>query len=212
MERNNTLISDLTESSINVEVWAKILRVWETKTAPNEIERHLIVSDPNIFRRFEVTPCDSLIRNTPHEFQIKFSERTQVFFGYSLSENPMFVHVPFRQVLQMNFDNRYPIDLLGWVTKFGTLKESEDDPYEEIFGEPITHISFTLKDESVCELECKASGELARELDMKSWMIMKYEKTFLALRFWRVNCIEQGRVMITGGGPCATFEFDPTWI
>ncbi|CAF1930025.1 hypothetical protein Bca4012_072771 [Brassica carinata] len=124
----------------------------------------------------------------------------------------MFVHVPFRQVLQMNFDNRYPIDLLGWVTKFGTLKESEDDPYEEIFGEPITHISFTLKDESVCELECKASGELARELDMKSWMIMKYEKTFLALRFWRVNCIEQGRVMITGGGPCATFEFDPTWI
>lgn len=45
MERNNTLISDLTETSKDVEAWAKILRVWEMKPAPNETERHLIVSD-----------------------------------------------------------------------------------------------------------------------------------------------------------------------
>ncbi|KAG2311449.1 hypothetical protein Bca52824_023006 [Brassica carinata] len=96
MERNNTLISDLTESSKDVEVWAKVLRVWEMKSAPNEIERHLIVSDPKgcriemivpnslcqkhyfgsfnenewkVFRRFEVRPCDGLVRNTPHQFQ-----------------------------------------------------------------------------------------------------------------------------------------------
>ena len=48
MERNNTLISDLTESSKDVEVWAKVLRVWEMKSAPNEIECHLIVSDPKV--------------------------------------------------------------------------------------------------------------------------------------------------------------------
>lgn len=48
MERNNTLISDLTETSKDVEVWGKILRVWEMKHAPNETERHLILSDPNV--------------------------------------------------------------------------------------------------------------------------------------------------------------------
>ncbi|KAG2299423.1 hypothetical protein Bca52824_035895 [Brassica carinata] len=52
-----------------------------------------------------------------------------------MEENPMFVAVPFQQVLQMNFDNTYSIDLLGCVNIFGTLIESVDDPYEEMFGE-----------------------------------------------------------------------------
>ncbi|KAG2298208.1 hypothetical protein Bca52824_034680 [Brassica carinata] len=140
MERNNTLISDLTESSKDVEVWEKVLRVWEMKSAPNEIERHLIVSDPKII----------------------FNDRTQLFYGYSLKENPMFVPVPFQQVLQRDFDNTYPI-----VTSFGTLIESEEDPYGEMFGVPLTQINFKLKDESGCELECEALGEVAKELDMK---------------------------------------------
>ncbi|KAG2298818.1 hypothetical protein Bca52824_035290 [Brassica carinata] len=123
MERNNTLILDLSESANDVEVWAKILQVWEMKTSPDEIERHLIMSDPNgcrieitvpnslinkhyfgyfdknqwrVFRRFQVTPCDCLIRNTPHQFQIIFVDRTHVFYGHSLTENPMFVPVPFQ--------------------------------------------------------------------------------------------------------------------
>ncbi|KAG2311522.1 hypothetical protein Bca52824_023079 [Brassica carinata] len=234
MERNNTRILDLTESSKDVEVWAKIQRVWEMKSAPNEIERHLIVSDPKgyriemivhnslcqkhyfgsfdenqwkVFRRFEVRPCDGFVRNTPHQFQIIFNDRTHVFYGYSLTENPMFVPVPFQQVLQRGFDNTYPI-----VTSFGTLIESEDDPYEEMFCVPLTQINFKLKDESGCELECEALGEVAKELDMKSWWLSKYEKTFLALRFWRVQYLEEGRVKITNGGPCSKFEFDPTWI
>ncbi|KAL0696920.1 hypothetical protein Bca4012_064100 [Brassica carinata] len=144
------------------------------KTAPDEIERHLIVSDLNdcrlemtvpnsliekhysgsfdenewkVFRRFQVTPCDGLIRNTPHRFHIIFVDRTQVFYGYSLTENLMFVHVPFQRVLQRGFDNTYPIDLLGCVTLFETLIESEDDPYEEMFGVPLNQINFKLKDE-----------------------------------------------------------------
>ncbi|KAG2306832.1 hypothetical protein Bca52824_026580 [Brassica carinata] len=62
-----------------------------------------------------------------------------------MEENPMFVPVPFQQVLQRDFDNTYPIgtqshlvilleNLLGWVTSFGTLIESEEDPYGEMFG------------------------------------------------------------------------------
>ncbi|KAL0864265.1 hypothetical protein Bca101_043383 [Brassica carinata] len=124
----------------------------------------------------------------------------------------MFVPVPFQQVLQRGFDNTYPIDLLGWVTSFGTLIESEDDPYEEMFGVPLTKINFKLKNESGCELECEALGKLAQELDMKSWRLSKYQKTFLALRFWRVQYLDEGRVRITDGGPCSKFEFDPTWI
>ncbi|KAG2330557.1 hypothetical protein Bca52824_001737 [Brassica carinata] len=153
------------------------------KTAPDEIERHLIVSDLNgckiemkvpnsliekhyfgsfdenewkVFRRFQVTPCDGLIMNTPHRFQIKFVDRTQVFYGYSLTENPMFVPVPFQQVLQRGFDNTYLVSSgysAGWVTSFGTLIESEDDPYEEMFGVPLTQINFKLKDESTLTKE-----------------------------------------------------------
>ncbi|KAG2304358.1 hypothetical protein Bca52824_033009 [Brassica carinata] len=100
----------------------------------------------------------------------------------------------------------------GWVTSFGTLIESEEDPYGEMFGVPLTQINFKLKDESGCELECEALGEVAKELDMKSWWPSKYEKTFLALRFWRVQYLEEGRVKITNEGPCSKFEFDPTWI
>lgn len=62
-----------------------------------------------VFRRFEVRPCDGFVRNTPHQFQIIFNDRTQVFYGYSLTENPMFVPVPFQQVLQRGFGNTYPI-------------------------------------------------------------------------------------------------------
>ncbi|KAG2313823.1 hypothetical protein Bca52824_016945 [Brassica carinata] len=64
-----------------------------------------------------------------------------------MEENPMFVPVPFQQVLQRDFDNTYPFDLLGWVTSFGTLIESEEDPYEEMFCVPLTQINFKLKDE-----------------------------------------------------------------
>ncbi|KAL0897588.1 hypothetical protein Bca101_081549 [Brassica carinata] len=124
----------------------------------------------------------------------------------------MFVHVPFQQVLQRCFNKTYPIDLLGCVTSFGTLIESEDDPYEEMFGVHLTQINFKLMDESGCELECEALGKLAQELDMKSWMLSKYQKTFLALRFWRVQYLTKGRVRIADGGPCSKFEFDPTWI
>ncbi|KAG2299453.1 hypothetical protein Bca52824_035925 [Brassica carinata] len=92
---------------------------------------------------------------------------------------------------------------------FGTLIESEDDPYEEMFGVPLAQINFKLKDESGCELECEALGEVAQALDMKSWMLSKYQKTFLALHFWRVKYLEEGRVKITNGGPCSKFEFDP---
>ncbi|KAG2298928.1 hypothetical protein Bca52824_035400 [Brassica carinata] len=210
MERNNTLISDLTESSNDVELWAKILRVWEIKIAPDEIVRHLIVSDPNscrieitvpnslidkhyfgyfdenkwrVFRRFQVKPCDGLIRNTTHQFQIIFEDRTHVFYGYSLTENPMFVHVPFQQVLHKCFDNTYPIF------------ESEDDPYEEMFGVLLTQINFMLMDESGCELEYEALGKLAQELDMKSWMLSKNRKTFLALRFWRVQYLDESYII-----------------
>ncbi|KAL0734130.1 hypothetical protein Bca4012_010340 [Brassica carinata] len=126
MERNNTLILDLSESANDVEVWAKILQVWEMKTSPDEIERHLIMSDPN-----------------------------------------------------------------GWVTSFGTLIEFEDDPYEEMFDVPLTQINFKLMNESGCELEFEALRKLAQELDMKSWMLSKYQKTFLALRFWRVQYLEK---------------------
>ena len=48
MAHNNALILDLSESSNNVEMWAKILRVWETITTHNLKERHLIVTDPNV--------------------------------------------------------------------------------------------------------------------------------------------------------------------
>ncbi|KAL0713912.1 hypothetical protein Bca4012_020890 [Brassica carinata] len=78
-----------------------------------------------------------------------------------------------------------------------------------MFGVPLTQISFKLKDESGCELECEALGEVAQELDMKSWMLSKYQKTFLTLRFWRVKYLEEERVKITNGGPCSKFEFDP---
>ncbi|KAG2323323.1 hypothetical protein Bca52824_016536 [Brassica carinata] len=64
-----------------------------------------------------------------------------------MEENPIFVPVPFQQVLQRDFDNTYPIDLLGWATSFGTLIESEEDPYGEMFGVPLTQINFKLKDE-----------------------------------------------------------------
>ena len=46
MAHNNTLISGLSESSNNVEVWAKRVRVQETITTHNLKERHLIVADP----------------------------------------------------------------------------------------------------------------------------------------------------------------------
>ncbi|KAG2298520.1 hypothetical protein Bca52824_034992 [Brassica carinata] len=60
--------------------------------------------------------------------------------------------------------------------------------------------------------ECKALGKLAQKLYMKSWRLSKYQKTFLALHFWRVQYLDEGRVRITDGGPCSKFEFDPTWI
>ncbi|KAG2314141.1 hypothetical protein Bca52824_017263 [Brassica carinata] len=126
MERNNTLISDLTESSKDVEVWAKLLRVWEMKSAPNEIEHHLIVSDP------KKTHCLYLFLSNK--------------FYKGVSTTP--------------------------------IQSSDDDPYEEMFGVPLTQINFKLKDESGCELECEALGEVAKELDMKSWWLSKYEKTF----------------------------------
>ncbi|WZZ44764.1 hypothetical protein YC2023_041023 [Brassica napus] len=47
----------------------------------------------------------------------------------------MFERVPFQQVLQMNTDNTYPIDLFGRVTTLETLIQSLDDPYEDIFGD-----------------------------------------------------------------------------
>ncbi|CAN6972482.1 unnamed protein product [Brassica rapa subsp. trilocularis] len=48
----------------------------------------------------------------------------------------------------MNFDNTYPVSILvGWFIAFGTLTQSEDDPYEEIFGIPLTKIIFKLMDE-----------------------------------------------------------------
>ncbi|KAJ4895288.1 hypothetical protein Rs2_22082 [Raphanus sativus] len=118
----------------------------------------------------------------------------------------MYVPVPFQQVIQRGFDNTYPI---GWVTSFGTFVEFEDDPYEEMFGVPPSQIEFKLKDESGCELECEALGKIAQELDMKSWRLSKYQKTFLALRFWRVEYLDEGKDMIKNGGPCSKFEFDP---
>lgn len=45
---------------------------------------------------------------------------------------------------------------------------------------------------SGCELECEALGKIAQELDMKSWRLSKYQKTFLALRFWRVEYLDEG--------------------
>ncbi|CAN7046144.1 unnamed protein product [Brassica oleracea var. botrytis] len=74
----------------------------------------------------------------------------------------MFVRVPFQQVLQMNFDNTYPIDLFGWFTTFGTLTQHVDDPYEEIFGVHLTKTNLSRWMKSGCELECEASGQLAR--------------------------------------------------
>ncbi|CAN6883039.1 unnamed protein product [Brassica oleracea] len=59
----------------------------------------------------------------------------------------MFVRVPFQQVLQMNFDNTYPIDLFGWFTTFGTLTQYVDDPYEEIFRVHLTKTNFKPVDE-----------------------------------------------------------------
>ncbi|KAL0697193.1 hypothetical protein Bca4012_064373 [Brassica carinata] len=198
MERNNTLISDLTESSNDVEVWAKILRVWEMKTAPDEIERHLIVSGPNGCR-IEMTVPNSLIEKH--------------YFG-SIDENEW--KKP--QCLYMFLSNKFskgvsttPIQSDG-LLHFVTLIESEDDPYEEMFGIPLTQINFKLKNEIGCELECEALGKLAQELDMKSWRLSKYQKTFLALRFWRVQYFDEGRVRITDRGRCSKFEFDPTWI
>ncbi|KAL0886193.1 hypothetical protein Bca101_010176 [Brassica carinata] len=199
MERNNTLILDLSESANDVEVWAKILQVWEMKTSPDEIERHLIMSDPNVSCRIEITVPNSLINKH--------------YFGY-------FDKNQWRktQCLYLFLSNKFskgvsttPIQL-GWVTSFGTLIEFEDDPYEEMFDVPLTQINFKLMNESGCELEFEALRKLAQELDMKSWMLSKYQKTFLALRFWRVQYLEKGRVRITDGGPCSKFEFDPTWI
>ncbi|KAG5393415.1 hypothetical protein IGI04_023378 [Brassica rapa subsp. trilocularis] len=60
MAHNNALILDLSESSNNVEMWAKILRVWETITTHNLKERHLIVTDPNGCR-IEITIPNNLI-------------------------------------------------------------------------------------------------------------------------------------------------------
>ncbi|KAH0858602.1 hypothetical protein HID58_086863, partial [Brassica napus] len=54
MAHNNTLISDLSESSYNVEVWEKILRAWETITPHKLKERHLGC-------RIEVTIPNNLI-------------------------------------------------------------------------------------------------------------------------------------------------------
>ena len=48
MAHNNTLISDLSESSYNVEVWEKILRAWETITPHKLKERHLVVASTNL--------------------------------------------------------------------------------------------------------------------------------------------------------------------
>ncbi|KAG2315199.1 hypothetical protein Bca4012_066001 [Brassica carinata] len=64
MEHNNTLISDLTKSSKDVEVWAKVLRVWEMKSGPNEIERHLIVSDPKwVLHDWGHKDCLKILKN-----------------------------------------------------------------------------------------------------------------------------------------------------
>ena len=48
---------------------------------------------------------------------------------------------------------------------------------------------------SGCQLKCKTLGQLSRELDMTSWPLSKYHKTFLALGFWRVNYIEQDQIL-----------------
>ncbi|CAN6860037.1 unnamed protein product, partial [Brassica oleracea] len=32
------------------------------------------------------------------------------------------------------------VDVFGWFIAFGTLTQPEDDPYEEIFGLPLTKL------------------------------------------------------------------------
>ncbi|KAH0892962.1 hypothetical protein HID58_055391 [Brassica napus] len=117
----------------------------------------------------------------------------------------MFERVPFQQVLQMNTDNTYPIDLFGRVTTLETLIQSLDDPYEDIFG------FMCMCTNNIIRWNAKFKNSLP-EIWIRNWPLSKYHPTFLALRFWRVNYNDQGKVMITDGGQCAKFKFDPTWI
>ncbi|WZY98978.1 hypothetical protein YC2023_071307 [Brassica napus] len=64
----------------------------------------------------------------------------------------MFVRVPIQKVLQINFDNTYPIGMYSHLVIL-----SVDDLYEEIFGVPLTKTNFKLVDERL------AHGGITRE-------------------------------------------------
>ena len=59
----------------------------------------------------EVKPCKAWRINNPHQFHISLVKRSQVFNGFTLTEDPIFDQIQFKRVLQKNVDNTYQISM-----------------------------------------------------------------------------------------------------